>query len=98
MKTIIFFYLCLGVLLAIYTMTHTNDPRVRNMPIIATVLVILMWPFLVGASIRIVINRRKAEEEPTKEDLEAIARAKAEDPSETISLEEYKKQRGDIDV
>ena len=34
-------------------------------------------------------------EEPTSDDLAAIAAAAAEDPSETITLEEYKKQRGD---
>ena len=32
-------------------------------------------------------------EEPTEADLEAIQRAKEEDPEETISLEEYKAQR-----
>lgn len=32
-------------------------------------------------------------EEPTKEDLDAIAKANAESPEETISLEEYKLQR-----
>jgi predicted HicB family RNase H-like nuclease len=32
-------------------------------------------------------------EEPTKEDLEAIAKATAESPEENVSLEEYKLQR-----
>ena len=32
-------------------------------------------------------------EAPTKEDLEAIAKAKAENPEETVSLEAYKLQR-----
>ena len=32
-------------------------------------------------------------EEPTKEDIDAIAKANAENPEETVSLEEYKLQR-----
>ncbi|MBR4703956.1 MAG: toxin-antitoxin system HicB family antitoxin [Oscillospiraceae bacterium] len=45
------------------------------------------------------LNARFAEinglepENPTKEDLEAIARAASEDPEDTITLEEYKQQR-----
>ena len=38
------------------------------------------------------INRLEPEN-PTKEDLEAIARAASEDPEDTITLEEYKQQR-----
>lgn len=35
------------------------------------------------------------EEEPTDEDLEAIAKADAEDPEDTITLNEYKAKRGE---
>ena len=38
------------------------------------------------------INRLEPEA-PTKEDLEAIAKANAENPEETVSLEDYKSQR-----
>ncbi|MBE6032533.1 MAG: toxin-antitoxin system HicB family antitoxin [Clostridiales bacterium] len=38
------------------------------------------------------INAREPEE-PTKEDLEAIAKAEEEDPSDTISLKEFKAQK-----
>ena len=38
------------------------------------------------------INRLEPEA-PTQEDLEAIAKANAENPEETVSLEDYKSQR-----
>lgn len=99
LRSFIFWYLVIGFCILIFALMVSDKAHVEKVTIEVAASLILLWAIAVPIAIAQTIKEHKSEpEEPTKEDLEAIAKAAEEDPNETISLEEYKKQRGDTDV